>query len=132
MAKIKFSRQRESIREYVKSRCDHPTADMVYREMRKIYPSISLGTVYRNLTFLADRGELVKLSLGEESERFDGNVSPHYHFKCDRCGKVSDIEMPWMTHIDVLASSKYDGEVRGHVAWFYGICSECRNLKKND
>lgn len=128
MSSIKFSRQRESIREFIKSRHDHPTADMVYREMRKIYPSISLGTVYRNLTFLADRGELVKLSLGEGLERFDGNVTPHYHFVCEKCGQVLDIEMPWMTHIDVLASSKLDGEVRGHVTWFYGDCSDCRDL----
>ena len=49
MATLKYSRQRESIKEFLRSRTDHPTADVVYENMKLIYPNISLGTVYRNL-----------------------------------------------------------------------------------
>lgn len=49
MATLKYSRQRESIKEFLMTRTDHPTADTVYHQLRKIYPNISLGTVYRNL-----------------------------------------------------------------------------------
>ena len=48
MAALKYSRQRESIKEFLMTRKDHPTADVVYENVRKIYPNISLGTVYRN------------------------------------------------------------------------------------
>ena len=50
MAALKYSRQRESIKEFLRSRTDHPTADTVYENLRQIYPNISLGTVYRNLS----------------------------------------------------------------------------------
>ena len=49
MATLKYSRQRESIKEFLRNRTDHPTADVVYENMKLIYPNISLGTVYRNL-----------------------------------------------------------------------------------
>ena len=48
MATLKYSRQRESIKEFLRTRTDHPTADVVYENMKLIYPNISLGTVYRN------------------------------------------------------------------------------------
>jgi len=46
MAALKYSRQRESIKEFLRSRTDHPTADTVYENLRQIYPNISLGTVF--------------------------------------------------------------------------------------
>ena len=60
MAALKYSRQRESIKEFLRSRTDHPTADTVYENLRQIYPNISLGTVYRNLSLLSDIGEIRK------------------------------------------------------------------------
>lgn len=62
MAALKYSRQRESIKEFLRSRTDHPTADTVYENLRQIYPNISLGTVYRNLSLLSDIGEIRKLT----------------------------------------------------------------------
>ena len=64
MAALKYSRQREAIKNYLEGRTDHPTADMVYMAIREIYPNISLGTVYRNLTLLAKQGEISKISCG--------------------------------------------------------------------
>ena len=58
MANLKYSRQRESIREFLMTRHDHPTADMVYHHIRQIYPNISLGTVYRNLSLLVNLGSI--------------------------------------------------------------------------
>lgn len=71
MATLKYSRQRESIKEFLTGRTDHPTADFVYENMKQIYPNISLGTVYRNLSLLADLGEIQKLSSFGGADRFD-------------------------------------------------------------
>ena len=49
MATLKYSRQREAIKDFLMTRKDHPTADVVYENIKKIYPNISLGTVYRHL-----------------------------------------------------------------------------------
>ena len=42
---LKYSRQREAIKEFMMSRKDHPTADSVYMHIRDEYPNFSLGTV---------------------------------------------------------------------------------------
>ena len=80
MATLKYSRQRESIKEFLRSRTDHPTADTVYENLRQIYPNISLGTVYRNLSLLSDIGEIRKLTNFGSADRYDGRVAPHSHF----------------------------------------------------
>ena len=53
MGAVKHSRQRDAIKTFLMSRKDHPTADVVYTFVKNDFPSISLGTVYRNLSFLA-------------------------------------------------------------------------------
>ena len=85
MKALKFSRQRESIRECLKNRKDHPTADAVYVTISKEYPKISLGTVYRNLKLLADMGEIQRFSSGDGSEHFDYNTDPHYAERSSIC-----------------------------------------------
>ena len=121
----KFSRQRESIRQCLAGRYDHPTADMIYHDVQQQFPNISLGTVYRNLSMMADQGEILRLSCGSGPERFDGRTHPHYHFVCRDCGGVSDLNLPPMDHINVLAGSGFAGQIEGHQAYFYGICPEC-------
>ena len=54
MAALKYSRQREAIKNYLQGREDHPSADMVYDGIRGEFPNISLGTVYRNLSLLTE------------------------------------------------------------------------------
>ena len=76
MATIKYSKQREAIRSFLMTRKDHPTAEVVYENVREEFPNISLGTVYRNLTFLVDKGQAVKVPCNDGSVHFDGNVSP--------------------------------------------------------
>lgn len=80
MAVVKRSRQREAIKEFLMSRKDHPTAEVVYEHVSKDFPNISLGTVYRNLSFLVDNGMAIKVPCEDGSVHFDGNVEPHYHF----------------------------------------------------
>lgn len=88
---LKRSKQRESIKKFLISRYDHPTAETVYMNIKEEFPNISLGTVYRNLSLLADIGEIQKLSTGIGPDRFDGNPKPHYHFICKECRERSGI-----------------------------------------
>ncbi len=126
MKTVKYSRQREAIKNYLMSTTKHPTAEMVYEAIREVCPNISLGTVYRNLTFLVDHGEIIRLCCGEESDRFDGNTAKHYHFICRNCGCVKDLMMLPIDHIDAIAGEHFDGSIEGHYAYFYGTCAQCR------
>lgn len=125
---LKYSRQRESIKEYLAHTTEHPTADMVYQHIREIYPKISLGTVYRNLNLLSDIGEIMKLDCGDGCDRFDGTVTPHYHVVCTKCKHVYDLKIDPLDHINILANAQFDGDITGHTTIFYGVCSHCKKL----
>jgi len=93
--------------------------------VRQENPNISLGTVYRNLTLLADIGEIQRLRLGDGVDHFDADTSPHYHFVCTQCGSVIDLEMESIEQINDIAGMNFNGQIAGHVTYFYGTCEEC-------
>ncbi len=122
---LKYSRQREEIKNFLMTRKDHPTADVVYMNVRENYPNISLGTVYRNLTLLADMGEILRLRVGDGVDHFDADTSRHYHFICTECGSVIDLEMDSIDSITEIAEKNFDGRVTEHFTYFSGLCGDC-------
>ena len=128
---LKYSRQREAIKEFMMTRKDHPTADIVYMNVRQEFPNISLGTVYRNLTLLSDMGELLRLRVGDGVDHFDATTEPHYHFICKDCGAVTDLELPIMHSINQIAGENFRGQIAGHVTYFYGTCEHCLKTSSN-
>lgn len=128
---LKYSRQRESIKNFLMARCDHPTAETVYQSLRREYPNISLGTVYRNLALLSELGEIQTVSTGVGPDRFDGNAKPHYHFICKGCGAVLDLKLKSLDHINLLAQHEFSGEIEDHNVFFYGRCEECVKREKS-
>ena len=125
MAARKYSRQRELIKEFLLTRKDHPTADIVYSNVRRENPNISLGTVYRNLTCLAEDGEINRLNVGDGVDHFDADTTPHYHFVCTDCGSVVDLEMESIESITDAAAANFEGYIAGHRTYFYGLCANC-------
>lgn len=127
MATLKYSRQRASIKEYLIHTHEHPTADTVYLHVRKEFPNISLGTVYRNLNLLADMGEALKITTPNGGDRFDGRTDPHYHMTCTCCGNVFDLELPpeHRLKINHLANEYYEGQIDSHSITFSGTCPHC-------
>lgn len=126
MATTKYSRQREAIKEYLSNTKEHPTADTIYMDIRETYPNISLGTVYRNLNLLVEKGEVLRIIGMDESDRYDGHTHDHYHFLCNKCRRVFDIEMESIDLINEVANKNFPGKVEGHVTYFYGKCNDCR------
>jgi Fur family peroxide stress response transcriptional regulator len=122
---VKYSRQRECIKNCLMNRYDHPTADTIYQDVKVIYPNISLGTVYRNLALLSETGEILKISTGDGPDRFDGDVTPHYHFLCKECGRLLDIRTSDMIDIETLNNVDIPGVVEDYSIQFRGRCSEC-------
>lgn len=125
MATLKYSRQREAIKEFLATRCDHPTADVIYQNIKLVYPHISLGTVYRNLGLLSDIGEILKITTGDGKEHYDANTMPHNHFVCKICGSVIDLHMDSIDHIKETAGRYFNGQIDGYTTIFYGTCGSC-------
>lgn len=129
MTALKYSRQREAIKTFLSDRTDHPTADIIYTNLREEYPNISLGTVYRNLSLLADIGEIQRIPTGSGADHYDSIVKKHQHFICTHCHQVYDLPMENIDSIMEHASKNFPGRIESYLANFYGICEECL---KND
>lgn len=126
MPNRKFSRQRESILENLKSRVDHPTADMVYSDIRLIYPNISLGTVYRNLSVLSEENEIQKIVTEDGVLRYDYNIEPHDHFVCTKCKCVTDMSYQINNMVIEETQKLFDGSIEKCDIIFYGLCKNCK------
>ena len=118
----RYSHQRERIYRAVQESQDHPTAEMVYQQLKPEMPRLSLGTVYRNLQQMAREGRLTELD--GPVTRFDAVTRPHTHFRCRICGALLDLEVPYDEALDQAAAAQ-GYTVTGHSLIFTGCCPHC-------
>jgi Fur family ferric uptake transcriptional regulator len=127
--KMRLTNQRQVILEELRKVTTHPTASELYDMVRQRLPRIGLGTVYRNLELLSDCGIIKKLETGGEQKRFDGNTGPHYHIRCNKCGRVDDIHIPLFEDLDAQAANCCNYTILGHHIEFSGICANCNGAQ---
>ena len=120
---MRYSRQRNIIRDIVFSTNSHPNADWVYHEAKNFIPSMSLGTVYRNLKQLSKMG-IIKTIYDGSVARFDWNTHPHNHLKCIECGRITDIEIEKTNNFAEKVLDDHDFDVHDIEVTFIGTCLE--------
>lgn len=120
------SKKRQAILKCLRENSVHPTAEWIYARLKPEFPDISLGTVYRNLGQLRERGEIRSVGVFDGQERYDGDVSDHAHAVCERCGRLidlTDVEFPHPHFDDPEEAAGF--EVRSTSLIFSGLCAEC-------
>lgn len=127
MKRQNFSKKREAIFRSICSTDTHPTAEWVYSQLKHEYPDLSLGTVYRNIAMFKERGMVISVGTVNGQERFDGNVKPHPHFICTKCGAVIDVDQIAgdNRNLDYSVASSYGFQVDYHSLCFFGTCAKC-------
>ncbi|MCX7881794.1 MAG: transcriptional repressor [Brevinematales bacterium] len=126
MIGYKKSRVREAILEALQGTQSHPPADRVWEEVKKVHPSVTLATVYRNLHILEQQGKVLSLDVGQGEKRYDGAVHQHAHFVCRRCRGVYDCDI---TMKSLFKEVRVPGEVEGFQVTLFGICEHCRKQR---
>ena len=124
------SKQRNRLLELLRSTDSHPTADWLYEQLKKEFPNLSLGTVYRNLAMLIEQGVVRKIHFGSTFDRFEANTQPHYHLICESCGKIVDFDMPIHENLNKQATKLTSFCISHHKIDFFGICQDCKQNKK--
>jgi len=119
---MRYSYQREIIKDIVCSTKSHPTADWVYKKSKNIIHDISLGTVYRNLKTLEEMGS-IKTIHHKGKIRYDGNTDFHQHFQCTKCSKIMDIDMAAEIKKNII-EQKYDFKVDDIDITIIGTCNK--------
>jgi Fur family peroxide stress response transcriptional regulator len=125
---LRRSKQREAILDFLRNTSSHPTAYQIYEAVRKEIPNISLGTVYRNLKLLSSEAEILELDLAGSLSRFDGDTRSHYHFRCEGCGRVFDVDEPVDLERNERVAKKTGFMVSHHILEFRGLCRDCQTF----
>lgn len=124
--KIRNTNQRQLIFEFVARSLTHPTAEQIFQGVRKKLPRISLGTVYRNLEILENQGLITGLKYSKEHVRYHAGPDDHYHFVCDHCDKIEDLELSEMSDLNSQITKRHGVKVTRHTLFFYGHCADCK------
>jgi Fur family peroxide stress response transcriptional regulator len=104
---------------------EHPSAETVFREVKKILPNISLDTVNRTLLTLSEMGAAFVVEGSGDAKRFDANLETHQHFKCVRCKKIIDFRDSRFDDIPLPRGIGKRFTVLRKTVYFEGFCSEC-------
>ena len=123
--KLRHSHQRERIYEYLCRSKEHPSAEMVYNDLRPEIPNLSLGTVYRNLKLLEELGKVRRVTTWQGSERYDAICGDHVHFLCSCCGRLRDVEHISADAIRAVCSLEEGCRITKLDLTITGICPDC-------
>lgn len=125
----KATPQRIAIGRFALRSRDHPTAQRIYSEVKRIYPTVSLATVYKTIQILKEVGLIHELNLSQGQTRFDPDTHPHIHLICLGCGSIMDWEEPMVSEIMAkVAAANFSAT--GQSFDVYGNCQSCdRNAK---
>jgi Fur family peroxide stress response transcriptional regulator len=126
----KATTQRIAICRFALHSRDHPTAQRVYDEVRRVHPTVSLATVYKTLQILKEHGLVQELDLPESQARFDSYVGPHINLVCMRCGNIQDFDDSAAREMVERVAAKAEFTRTGQRLDIYGVCKTCRHRNK--
>ena len=121
---LRVTPQRFAVYSNLLGRADHPTAEQILGDLNQDAPTSSQATVYSSLQALRDVGLVREVLLEEGICRYDANVSPHHHFRCQSCGAIEDIA--WEQFADISLNRIRPGiKVQDYEVTVRGQCEDC-------
>lgn len=122
---MKITPQRLMIFKILEDNTSHPSAEDVFKRVKKIYPTVSFTTIYKTLETLRDLGEVQELIIDEDRKHYDPNTDTHHHVICSNCKKILDVFEDFSQYVKLPDTLKRDYTVSGFQISFHGICKDC-------
>ncbi len=94
--------------------------------MKDEFPAVNLANLYRNIRILIEEKKIVSRDFGDGIEHYDAIIHNHYHFVCEICGAVSDIEKPVEEQIVAETQQFTRHRISRHTIQFFGTCAACQ------
>lgn len=123
---FKVTPQRLAVYEVLANTKEHPNAEMIFSSLQATYPTMSLATVYKTIDILNEIGMVQILNAGEDSFRYDADMSDHAHVRCIECGRVDDVYDLDASKVarEIEIGTRY--RLIGQQFYFYGVCPDCQ------
>jgi len=125
---LRLTPQRDVLLRALSEAIGHPTADDLVKKVRKVLPTVSHATVYRNVQELVHAGLIGTLERSGAAVQFEVNPDHHHHFMCRRCGQVWDV---YLNHVDVTLDRRrsplHGFRVDRRDVQLHGLCARCRH-----
>lgn len=129
---MRYSQQRENIKNGLKLFCVHPSAEELYFKLKPENPNLSLATVYRNLNYLAKKGAIKRIDGLSEQVHYDHNTNEHFHIICLNCGKIMDLPPEMAEGVKKILKNQDKFEIVSYDILVKGVCYDCKSLTKGD
>ena len=123
---LKVTPQRLAVSKLVLANSTHPTAEIVFKEIEKQFPSISPATVYKILALLQEIGLITTLDFHNIHSRFDSNIALHVNIICPVCNKIIDYHSESVEEFYSKLKSEIGGKITGQRFDVYKKCNECK------
>lgn len=120
---LKPSYQRIRIFKYLLNNKNHPTVDMIYKELVGETPTLSKTTVYNTLKLFSEKGIVLIINIEDNETRYDADTSLHGHFKCVVCSNVHDF---LINKTDLSLKNIDDFEIDETHIYLKGKCNDCK------
>ena len=126
-AGMRITPQRTAICELLTVSEEHPTAAMIYDDLKPRFPSMSLATVYNTLDALVEIGAINVLGqAGDDTVHYDADTEPHVNLACLSCNKIVDIPSEHVSHLDAEITAASGYKLLGARVLYYGLCPDCQ------
>jgi Fur family transcriptional regulator, peroxide stress response regulator len=124
--RIAVTPQRLAVMEVLEGRRDHPTADLIYQEVRRQLPAISFNTVYKTLEILCQRGMVIKVNPLHAVARYDGETGQHAHLICRQCHHIIDLDWDGSAVPSLPPQDLHGFQVEHPSLIYWGLCPRCQ------
>lgn len=122
---LALTHQRQVIYRVLAEMGHHPSPEAIYENVRREIPSISLGTVYKNIKTFLDTGLLREVSMHHGSVRLESNMTPHHHLICVHCKAIVDLEEEDLEPVRLKRRPPKGFQIHRYSVEALGCCPEC-------
>ncbi|MEM5785988.1 MAG: transcriptional repressor [Syntrophobacteraceae bacterium] len=124
---LQVTYQRLAIYQALYYTMDHPSAEIIYQQVKKRFPMISLGTVYKTLEKFYEVGLIQKVSPVTEVARYDAKTSNHHHLVCLECQSIQDAD-DLLGDQKISLPDKHGFQVVRQQVILQGYCPNCKQV----
>lgn len=105
----------------------HVGIDEIYENIKETNPSMSLATIYKNLTSMQEARIIDEVKLPNQKQRYELVKRPHIHLVCEKCGSIMDMELQEAINVLKETCTRASGfQIRETSIAMLGICVHCQ------